>query len=126
VGGVKPHKGIRKQNNDKRLGTIAEAVNNLIHKGFQDSHILLAVNQQQGKGQGRQKVGKDIFNAYYKMETLEHFAHIAFNAHLLGNVNTLNKEQVQKLISLREKFGIRKDIGLIPEKEKQPRKNRKE
>jgi L-fuculose-phosphate aldolase len=71
---------------------------------------------------GALTIGKDIFNAYYKMETLEHFAHIAFIAHQLGNVNTLNKDQVQKLFSLREKFGIRKNIGLIPEKEKRTRK----
>lgn len=67
-------------------------------------------------------IGKDIFNAYYKMETLEHFAHIAFIAHQLGNLNTLNKDQVQKLIAQREKFGIRKDIGIVPVKEKNTRK----
>jgi L-fuculose-phosphate aldolase len=74
---------------------------------------------------GALTIGKDIFNAYYKMETLEHFAHIAFIAHQLGNVNTLNNDQVQKLFSLRDKFGIRKNIGAIPEKEKNIRKNHK-
>ena len=60
---------------------------------------------------GALTVGKDIFSAYYKMETLEHFAHIIFIAQHLGKVVTLNDEQVQKLVAQREKFGIRKNIG---------------
>jgi L-fuculose-phosphate aldolase len=74
---------------------------------------------------GALTIGPDVFNAYYKMETLEHFAHIAFIAQQLGNVNTLNKEQVQKLIAQRDKYGIRKNIGLFPDKERQSRKNHK-
>jgi L-fuculose-phosphate aldolase len=60
---------------------------------------------------GTLTVGKDLFNAYYKTETLEHFAHIAFVAQQLGHMNVLNKEQVQKLTDLREKFGIRTEVG---------------
>jgi len=55
---------------------------------------------------GALTVGKDTFNAYYKMETLEHFAHITFVAQTLGQINTLNKEQVQKLTEIRERLGI--------------------
>ncbi|MGA2624221.1 MAG: class II aldolase/adducin family protein [Bacteroidota bacterium] len=55
---------------------------------------------------GTLTIGKDVYNAYYKTETLEHFAHIAFVAQQLGAMNVLNKEQVQKLTDLREKFGI--------------------
>jgi L-fuculose-phosphate aldolase len=62
---------------------------------------------------GALTIGKDVFNAYYKMETLEHFAHIAFVAQQLGHMNTLNKEQVQKLTDLRTKFGIRTDVGCV-------------
>lgn len=60
---------------------------------------------------GALAVGSDVFNAYYNMETLEHYAHILFIAKQLGNVNTLNAEQVQKLAALREKFGIRTTLG---------------
>jgi L-fuculose-phosphate aldolase len=60
---------------------------------------------------GALAVGTDVFNAYFKMETLEHYAHILFIAKQLGNVNTLNAEQVQKLTALREKFGIRTTLG---------------
>jgi L-fuculose-phosphate aldolase len=58
-------------------------------------------------------VGKDLFNAYYKMETLEHFAHIAFVAQQLGHMNVLNKDQVQKLTDLRTKFGVRTEVGCV-------------
>ncbi len=61
---------------------------------------------------GAVTVGSDVFNAYNKMETLEHSAKIQFIAHQLGNINTLNENQVEKLMSVREKFGIRKDLGL--------------
>jgi L-fuculose-phosphate aldolase len=63
---------------------------------------------------GALTVGTDIFNAYSKMETLEHVAQIIFIAKQLGNVNTLNAEQVEKLIALRKKFGIKADIGFPP------------
>lgn len=62
---------------------------------------------------GALTVGKDVFNAYYKMETLEHFAHIAFVAQQLGAINTLNPQQVQKLTDLRQKFGIREIAGCV-------------
>jgi len=61
-------------------------------------------------------IGKDIFSAYYKMETVEHFAQIAFIANQLGNVGTLSKEQVQKLKDQREKFGIKTTAGCVPGK----------
>ncbi|MCC6395388.1 MAG: hypothetical protein IT282_00095, partial [Bacteroidetes bacterium] len=56
---------------------------------------------------------KDIYNAYYKMETLEHFAHIAFVAEQLGHMTVLNRDQVQKLTDLRQKFGIRTTVGCV-------------
>ena len=60
---------------------------------------------------GSLTVGKDVFNAYYKTETLEHFAHIAFVAQQLGVMNVLNREEVKKLTDLREKFGIKSDLS---------------
>jgi L-fuculose-phosphate aldolase len=55
---------------------------------------------------GALTIGKDVLNAYHKMETLEHFAHIAFVAQQLGHTNVLNRDQVQKLYDLRQNFGI--------------------
>jgi L-fuculose-phosphate aldolase len=60
---------------------------------------------------GALTIGKDVVNAYHKMETLEHFAHIAFVAQQLGHMNVLNTEQVRKLTDLRTKFGIRTNVG---------------
>jgi L-fuculose-phosphate aldolase len=62
---------------------------------------------------GALTIGKEIYNAYYKMETLEHFAHIAFVAEQLGHMTVLNKDQVAKLTDLRQKFGIRTSVGCV-------------
>ena len=60
---------------------------------------------------GALSIGKDVLNAYHKMETLEHFAHIAFVSKQLGHMNRLNTDQVQKLIDIREKYGITTDVA---------------
>ena len=65
---------------------------------------------------GALTVGNDVINAYHKMETLEHFAQIAFVAQQLGYVNILSKEQVQKLKEQREKFGISTGAGCVSNK----------
>jgi len=67
---------------------------------------------------GALTVGSDVFSAYYKMEILEHYAHIIFIARNLGKVTTLKDEQVQKLIALRERYGIRKPIGSITSRQR--------
>lgn len=66
---------------------------------------------------GALTVGTDVINAYHKMETLEHFAQIAFVSMQLGYQNTLSKEQVQKLKDQREKFGIRTTVGCVSSEE---------
>jgi L-fuculose-phosphate aldolase len=55
---------------------------------------------------GAVTVGPDVMNAYYKMETLEHFAHIAFVARMLGRVHLLSEEEVEKLVQIRQRFGL--------------------
>ncbi len=61
---------------------------------------------------GALTVGYSVMDAYDKMETLEQAAKIQFVAHQLGKVNTLRKEDVDKLIPLRERFGARMDLTL--------------
>ncbi len=51
-------------------------------------------------------LGKDVMDAHFKMETVEHFARIALVAHQLGSAKTLTAPQVGELIDLRERFGI--------------------
>ena len=44
--------------------------------------------------------GKDLDDAYFKMEKVEHAAHIMFVARTLGGEKTLTAEQVRKLTSV--------------------------
>ncbi len=55
---------------------------------------------------GALTLGTDLFNAYHKMETLEHTANITFFAINLGNVNMIPGDEVRKLMELREKMNI--------------------
>lgn len=60
---------------------------------------------------GALTVGSDVFDAYYKMETLEHFAGITMYARLLGGEVGLDPQQVSELLKIRkEKYG-KSDIG---------------
>ncbi|QGP93247.1 Methylthioribulose-1-phosphate dehydratase [Neomoorella glycerini] len=55
---------------------------------------------------GALTVGTDVYNAYYKMESLELFAKISLTARLLGNENVLSAEQVYKLMEIRARAGV--------------------
>ncbi|NLC57039.1 MAG: class II aldolase/adducin family protein [Armatimonadetes bacterium] len=56
---------------------------------------------------GAVTIGPDLFAAYYKMETIEHFAKILLTARLLGGAQGLPTERVQELYGLRERFGLK-------------------
>jgi L-fuculose-phosphate aldolase len=49
--------------------------------------------------------GKDIFDAYYKLERVEHYAHILFVSRMLGGERLLTREQVGKLDNIRQTYG---------------------
>ena len=55
---------------------------------------------------GALTVGGEPFNAYYKMETIEHFAHISLAARLLGREHVLSRDEVLRLQGLRGSYGI--------------------
>jgi L-fuculose-phosphate aldolase len=55
---------------------------------------------------GALTVGGDLFGAYYKMETIEHFAKISLVARLLGRENLISREEVLRLQDLRGTYGI--------------------
>ena len=55
---------------------------------------------------GALALGKDLFAAYYKMETIEHFARISLVARLLGREHLLSREEVDRLQALRGMYGI--------------------
>src|ERR1700710_1246048 len=56
---------------------------------------------------GALTVGADLFSAYYKMETIEHFAKISLVARLLGGENLLARDEVMRLQQLRGTYGIK-------------------
>ncbi|MDZ7314873.1 MAG: class II aldolase/adducin family protein [candidate division KSB1 bacterium] len=62
---------------------------------------------------GALTIGSSVINAYHKMETLEHFAHISFVAHQLGHVNVLPKEEVKSLLEARKRYGVSVTAGCL-------------
>ena len=55
---------------------------------------------------GALTLGADVFSAYYKMETIEHFAKISFVARMLGGERLLSRDEVLRLQGLRGTYGI--------------------
>jgi len=49
--------------------------------------------------------GNDLWQAFDRMETLEHTAKIAILARALGGANDLPSDAIEKLINIREKAG---------------------
>jgi len=50
--------------------------------------------------------GPSVMAAYYKMETIEHFARISLVARMLGGENLISREEVERLQGLRGMYGI--------------------
>jgi L-fuculose-phosphate aldolase len=63
---------------------------------------------------GALTLGADLFAAYYKMETIEHFAKISFVARTLGGERLLSREEVDRLQGLRGKYGISAPAPICP------------
>lgn len=55
---------------------------------------------------GALAVAGDLFGAYYRMETIEHFARISLVARTLGREHVLSRGEVLRLQELREVYGI--------------------
>ncbi|MCC7125446.1 MAG: class II aldolase/adducin family protein [Acidobacteria bacterium] len=55
---------------------------------------------------GALAVAGDVYSAYYRMETIEHFATISLVARTLGRENLLSKGEVERLQGLRGMYGI--------------------
>jgi L-fuculose-phosphate aldolase len=51
--------------------------------------------------------GEDVFKAYFKMETMEHFARIQLVAELLGGPTVLPRTEVDKLLDSRTRYGVK-------------------
>lgn len=55
---------------------------------------------------GALSVGADLLTAYYRMETLELFAKISLNVHLLGGAKEISRPNIDKLISMRANYKV--------------------
>src|SRR5271157_474481 len=51
--------------------------------------------------------GEDVYKAYFRMETMEHFARIAMVAELLGGAKALPRQEVDKLLDARTRYGVK-------------------
>lgn len=55
---------------------------------------------------GALTVGVDVFDAYFKLEKIEHAAESLLTAQALGRVQSLSAKQVDKLYGIRESYGV--------------------
>ncbi len=51
--------------------------------------------------------GEDVFQAFFRMETVEHFARITLVAELLGGPKVLPRVEVQKLFDSRDRYRVK-------------------
>ena len=58
--------------------------------------------------------GEDVYKAFFKMETVEHFARISLVAELLGGPKVLPKEEVGKLFDSRGRYGVKSRARMEP------------
>lgn len=58
--------------------------------------------------------GEDVYKAFFRMETVEHFARIALVAELLGGPKVLPRVEVDKLLDSRSRYGVKARSGAAP------------
>jgi L-fuculose-phosphate aldolase len=58
--------------------------------------------------------GEDVWKAFFRMETVEHFARINLVAELLGGPNVLPRDEVNKLLDSRTRYGVKSRSGGEP------------
>jgi len=58
--------------------------------------------------------GEDVYKAFFKMETMEHFARITLVAELLGGAKALPRLEVDKLFDSRTRYGVKAKAGALP------------
>jgi L-fuculose-phosphate aldolase len=67
---------------------------------LQDHDVILLENH------GALAVGCDLMTAYYRMETLEHYAKVSFYARKLGGAKEIPYNKLQELMDLRTKMNF--------------------
>jgi L-fuculose-phosphate aldolase len=62
---------------------------------------------------GALAAGKEPYQAFFRMEALELFAKMMCIAKGLGNVNTLNRDQVKVLAGMRKQYGVEEKDNIV-------------
>ncbi len=79
-----------------------EEVPDSIAPYLRESNALLLANH------GALTWGSNLEEAYHRLESLEHYAKILlYTSHIIGKQNPLDKDQVLRLIDIRERMGIK-------------------
>src|SRR5450755_27644 len=63
---------------------------------------------------GAVSYGEDVYKAFFRMETVEHFARISLVAELLGGPKVLPKDEVDKLFDSRTRYGVKSHTSMEP------------
>ncbi len=58
--------------------------------------------------------GEDVWQAFFRMEIVEHFARITFVAEMLGGARPLPREEVEKLFESRARYNVNSRSGMEP------------
>ncbi|MGH9584865.1 MAG: class II aldolase/adducin family protein [Bryobacteraceae bacterium] len=58
--------------------------------------------------------GSDVWQAFFRMEMVEHFARITLVAELLGGAKPLPRKEVEKLVAARDRYNVRSQSTLVP------------
>ncbi len=58
--------------------------------------------------------GSDVWQAFFRMEMVEHFARITFVAEMLGGARALPREEVEKLFAARERYNVSSKAQMQP------------
>jgi L-fuculose-phosphate aldolase len=58
--------------------------------------------------------GEDLYKAFFKMETVEHFARVTLVAELLGGPKVLPRHEVGKLFESRARYGVKSQARMEP------------
>ncbi len=58
--------------------------------------------------------GRDVWEAFFRMEMVEHFARIAFVAEMLGGARALPREEVKKLFDARARYNVNSKVQMEP------------
>lgn len=58
--------------------------------------------------------GDDPFQAFFRMDTVEHYARVALVAHLLGGPRALPRAEIEKLFAARKRYGVKSNSRFEP------------